>query len=1000
MPIVITPSAPTQYTVQILTAPNCTYTVVKTLNVKTDCCTSGTVAPISAITQSVTNLTGVNFINFPINIPSNNTVNVSGELIMAPGASINVNGVLNLNGAHLYSCGSAMWDGIMLMPGSTFSAEATSYSNLIEDAKTAVTVFAPSGNGFGLWSNPNSYQPAICHISNTIFNKNNIGISIAHFPLTTTTNYNFKVISTVFTCREFSSAITPTSWPQAGLNNSTDLRFLTSQSSTVLSSPYLMNGYSVATKKSPYSTASSSVGINIGMVGTTTSGSVYPITVGDPNWDYFNIFDSHVFGINAENSHLNSFNNVYQNTYSSGGWTKSASNGGMGIRHVNTYYSANRTLVWFTNARLDLVSPSNPSVSNNKFYDCHTGVYIAGTATVNIRHALFSSAQSTANTSGPTARGHQGIAIQSNKFHDYQIHTNKFLNVNTGIKADVKFDYVTLTPPTTTYGEAWGTFSCTANYFSAASANGAAVGSGYMAKGIYIGVPAGSSTVIPSIYSVGAVNGIKITYNNFDRVRTGVEMLGLLSLGYQKSVSNNAISLAAESNTNNAQYGIKVALTGKSVVNTNTVVGNPTLKNINLNVAGILHQENSPKADVRYNNVSAMARGFEFKDKNPLAVWRCNAMSDCNRGMQASNWGTTALAVGIGTQGSSSQRCGNTWTAISFPDWQTYVDASSNATNSPLWVAITGPEALPSNLQTHGGGFFNYGYASQVNSPTTTAGSNCASPWSGGGCLYCFIGEGGEEEYDVDAEIADLLLFPMLNVDSIIALNNDTLMQWYDGLEGEVGQLFEIEGNLAKGDFETAQDLINGYTPETNVQSNFKDYFQIYHNYAIDDTMSTSDSTDLFVLASQCPGRDGPAIHKARALYNMAYNTILAFNDDSCERIGYSERHMNNGEIKPMSEFNQLLKHEANQIRGKLKLRNFLTIFPNPAQEILYIRGGKKDEWVNIRITDSQGRTLKQENVLLNNNTAIDLDLINGIYFVYLTNSKDERTTKKLIISK
>ncbi len=125
--------------------------------------------------------------------------------------------------------------------------------------------------------------------------------------------------------------------------------------------------------------------------------------------------------------------------------------------------------------------------------------------------------------------------------------------------------------------------------------------------------------------------------------------------------------------------------------------------------------------------------------------------------------------------------------------------------------------------------------------------------------------------------------------------------------------------------------------------------------------MSTSDSTDLFVLASQCPGRDGPAIHKARALYNMAYNTILAFNDDSCERIGYSERQMNTGEVKPKSELNQLLTHESNQIKGKLKLKNILTIYPNPAQDILYIRGGRKDEWLDILVCDTWGRVLMEE---------------------------------------
>ncbi|MCU0361069.1 MAG: T9SS type A sorting domain-containing protein [Bacteroidia bacterium] len=994
-PIVITPTAPIQFTIQVLTAPNCIYDVIETLNVKTDCCTSGTVSPISSITQSVTNLTGTNIINFPLSIASSKTLNVTGELLIASGVSITVNGLLKLDGAHLYSCGTDMWEGITLMPGSTFSSEAASYSNLIEDAKTAVTVFAPPGNGFGQWSNPNSFQPATCHISNTIFNKNNVGIHIAEFPLTTSTNYNFKINSSVFTCRNYT--FTSTTWAQAGVS-SPGLRFATTQASTVLSSPYLMNGVSVATKKAPYNTANSHTGIRIDKVGTTTTVSIHALTIGDPanTLNNYNIFDAHMFGIDGSNCHLNSYNNVFQNNPQSV-FTKGML-GNSGIRHINTYYSANRNIVWFTNAKLDLVSPGNAVACNNRFYNCNTGVLIAGTATVNIRHALFSSSQSTTNPSAPGTNGFLGISVQSNKFHDYQIHTNKFLNLSTGIKAEVKFDYVSLTPPTTTYGESWGTFSCTANYFSAASATGAAVGSGYMAKGIYIGVPVNSQTGTPiSFYSAGTVNGIRIAYNNFDRVRTGVEMLGLECKVYQKTLTYNAIVLAAETNTNNAQYGIKSAGNIKSVVNTNTVVGFG--KNLTLNVAGILHQGNLPGSDVRCNRVSFVTRGFEFKDQNPSSVWRYNTLIDCDRGMQASNWGTTSILTGIGQQGSSSQKSGNSWLSFS-TGVQTYVDGNTDVQNAKLWVNNTGSEDLVQSLQSYSPGVpQGKTYWNPNNRPTTSSGSNpCPNP-IGGGCTYC-SGGGEEEEYDVDSEIYNLLLFISTNLDSLIAQNNDTLIQWYEDLEEEVGTLFEIEDELAEGDFETAQDLINGFSPETNVQTNYRDYFQIYHNFAIDDTMSTGDSTDLFILASQCPGRDGPAVHKARALYNLIYNTILAFNDDTCETIGYSERQMEHGQVRPNSELSQLLTHESDQIKGKFKIKRNLLIYPNPAQEILYIRGGKKDERVNVRIYDTWGRTLTEENYTLGNDTSIKLNLINGIYFVYITNTNGDQTIRKLIISK
>ena len=999
-PFTYAPVGTTQFTFSVLTTDGCTLTGNYAVVTKTDCCTGTSTVINSIASNSITNLSGSNQVNFPIQIAPNSTLNVSGELKLAAGVFINVQGVLNLNSAHLYACGTDMWEGIRLASGSVFNSEPAAVSNLIEDAKVAITNAEVPWNGQPPTSAySGTWQPATCKISNTVFNKNYIGIYIDNIPLATTTNYNFSLKSSVFTCRNV--FYNTTQWAQSS-TLSGGLRFQTGQAATILSSPYLLANYPVTNLKAPYSNMRSYAGIQLLRVGITTSANaVYSIVVGDASGTTvnFNIFDSHAIGIDAQNTHLASFNNVFQNTQ-----YQAAAGINAGIKHVNNLNLPGNTgqNLWLHNAKLDLVSPSNPTSCNNKFYNCNNGVYAAGTSTLNIKHALFSSSQSAATPISPAMPGYFGVNIISNKFDNYQIHSNNFLNMFAGINCAVKFDYISYSTNAAVYGERWGTFSCTANYFSSESAPSASVGNGRTALGIGISAPITSqANQFTSFYSVVPLNGLKIMYNNFDRVACGISMSNLQVKAYTKTFANNTILLSAGSNPNWAQWGVKSSANYKSIVNTNTVIGFSTANT--LNVAGILHEDNLTGASAQCNNVSNLPRGFEHKNKNPYMVWRENRMAQCWHGMHATNWGTFAVSsasvgMGIGPQGSLSNKSGNQWlgTTWSLSNPQTWVDANSYANSSPLWSMNSGSEWLNPLYQGMQGIQPAFSYQNPVNTPSTNTGISIC-PSTSGGCLNCSA-RGGSEEYDLDSEIANLLLFISIDLDSLIALNNDTLDAWYADLEDQIGDLFKIESYLAQGDFSTAQSYINAFTPETNVQENFKSYFQLYRKFAEYDSLNGYDSLSLFVLANQCPAVDGPAIHKARSLYDLIYGGLSFYNDDSCETNGYTGAR-NGKVVEELAGFQTLIAHENRQIKGRL--RNHYSLFPNPASTKITISSSNYKGAATVSIFDVSGHILFTKSASFENNqTVLEFDLANGIYFVRINDQANGTTSKKLIINR
>jgi hypothetical protein len=235
-------------------------------------------------------------------------------------------------------------------------------------------------------------------------------------------------------------------------------------------------------------------------------------------------------------------------------------------------------------------------------------------------------------------------------------------------------------------------------------------------------------------------------------------------------------------------------------------------------------------------------------------------------------------------------------------------------------------------------------------------------------------------------------------MDSLLLTYSDTIQEWYIEHYDIYGPLIDIENKLAIGEFENAQSLISSFQPESNVQANYKNFFQLYHNFAATDSLVPSDSSSLYILSNQCPGKDGPSIYKARSLYNLIYTTVLQFNDDSCETIGYSMRTGRNlqdeQKDKSLLEFN-----EKNQIKKKQK--NDLKIYPNPSQNTIYLTGKKLCQNCQIIITDINGRILQTEKLTSSAGTlSISFNLDNGIYFVNLIDETGYSTVKKFIVAK
>jgi hypothetical protein len=95
------------------------------------------------------------------------------------------------------------------------------------------------------------------------------------------------------------------------------------------------------------------------------------------------------------------------------------------------------------------------------------------------------------------------------------------------------------------------------------------------------------------------------------------------------------------------------------------------------------------------------------------------------------------------------------------------------------------------------------------------------------------------------------------------------------------------------------------------------------------------------------------------------------------------------------------LLSEASGLSKKSPDVETFMLFPNPAQNEIFITTEKEDEELDIKIYDVNSKLLIDQKILAVNSVAsLKLDLNNGIYFISLNSEHMQKIVKKLVIAK
>jgi hypothetical protein len=133
----------------------------------------------------------------------------------------------------------------------------------------------------------------------------------------------------------------------------------------------------------------------------------------------------------------------------------------------------------------------------------------------------------------------------------------------------------------------------------------------------------------------------------------------------------------------------------------------------------------------------------------------------------------------------------------------------------------------------------------------------------------------------------------------------------------------------------------------------------------------------------KCPFTDGAVVYQARALYNLINQTVEVFNDN-CPQIVNSNSKL----IKPDFDSNTTNDWSAG-------------IFPNPANDELFINSTNENEELKVSITDVSGKNVANYTIKTASFTGkIKLEINSGIYFVTLSNQNNEKVIRKLVVTK
>ncbi len=673
-PVVVSPGVTTVYTVTGTNAAGCTgsATAVVTLSNCATTCSNCIVLAAGGVIPPGTYSNTAYCINN--NVTINGAVNISNcELKMAPNVVVTISpgAFFNVTNTHIYSC-SDMWSGMIITNGGGLSLR----NSLVEDAITAVNITG------------NTQTSGVLTVFSSTFNRNYRSIFIGNYtqPIVT---FPFTIKNSVFTCRQVNFTPNSLVFPPT-----TTIGAAASNPGAPLTNPYISNSAFPETTpvqsylKAPFAGQKSLVGIQLENVGTTlnpqtTSPTYYEFSIGDSGGK--NIFDNQGYGINALNSNMSSFNNVFQNSIAT-----AAGNDGIGINDAVSNVGNYRIVV-------NSATAATPA-QGNQFVDCSRDINTNNVFEHQIMYNDFRSSQS--NASAPTtfvnARGNYGVKSVTNRFRLYNVSNNTMYNLENAVMMDATNGPLNI-PAVAPSGQYAGKVDVDNNTISAMV--GAAPTTQYVSNAITLNTVSGagviSSTPFPNVPVIRASNNIityvhrGITYNNWTKVNSLISFNEIFLVSDPYNASGPPV-----------QFGISLSNTQPSTGN-NSITGNVVTGFTTgyTNLFGIVTIKSLATA-VTCNTTRNTYSGIEFQGNCPGTIFTNNAMNSHTYGFVLRNSGF------IGVQGSSTVPTDNTWTGT----WPagTYKTATINSTasTSPIWVrSAAGPTYNP-----NGSGFTNLTY--------------------------------------------------------------------------------------------------------------------------------------------------------------------------------------------------------------------------------------------------------------------------------------------------
>ena len=886
---------------------------------------------------------------------------------------------LRIDYAHLYSC-EDMWKGIIVqqdpfggMPGNPPSGGSLEIVNnaFIEDAEIVADITTPLNSMTGNTS---------VYIQNSIFNKNNVVISVSNYSYIATPSPNIGITGSIITSLDIPTGVYP----------SISTMRMTSSGIPFLQTQFLLGGYSQtppnAFMKAPFLGKKPFAGIVLNNVGATfpnatnTNYGFTGLAIGaygpPPVWtqnSYMNIFDNLSFGIYATNANFYFQNNLFQrlvivNNVGAEG-VRALATGGTNCKIANDIY---------------------PTVYSNWFYHCKTAISVQGYHSVILKRNNIRSSQS---VNAPFSQyGQNGIYTLTHRYVDYDLSNNTMYNIKYGITFFANTGQVNIFNNNFT-GQYAGMVKINSNDIRPVGGINP-ITTEYAERGITID----NSLPISAIPVFALTRGFDVKGNTLYRVRNGIYCH---NMGYLPSftappylnIHQNFGDILVKPNSS-TQDGITNIECRNNFLYNNLITGPPL--NNNDKIRGIYTVSNNFQ-QVKCNYTRHTDIGILFKGNQSATVFRQNTMENHLKAYRLENFNATQGF--IGQQGNSILPSDNQWigTWTVGLNYMTSTD-NSQANLSPLYVRNT-----PTFYPTLHEGIFSlgnnhpYSYPGAlitVASPPELAGCPTSPDSICLGCPQLVY----DEVENMETGIADAFYYDSLGITEEAFIAKDRLFRilrerpelrdssvylntfYLSEQNGKLGKIVDLEQALATENWILAQALLQQFIPDNQVEQNYWNYYDLYLRYHTDSPgFNSDDSISVYNLALSCPFTEGSIVYSARSFYTILSQTNLVF-EDICTPSGS--------------------RRVPTQSVIKVEIAPKPEISPAVSDGSVYLFIPQSTGNIQMNITDSKGTIVFTSTYSANGTlTPMHLPLQPGLYFVQFLNTENhESNVQKIVI--